>query len=368
MNNKKEPVLISGNEVMVLAAKAAGVKAFFGYPITPASEGCHLAMEIIPVARQAESEAAAGFMMYGAAIAGERVFTITSGPGLVWMQDAISYMACVELPGVFVNVMRGGPALGNIQPSQSDYWQAVYGGGNGDYQTIVLAPSSVQELADLTILAFDLADTWRNPVVILSDGYLGQMEEPVVLPDQIGNLPPKLWKLDGCKGREPRQMVPFDIGTEGLEEINKTLQKKYARIVQTEQRHEEINIEGAEILVVAFGMMGRTMEEVVEEAAKEGIRVGLVRPVTLWPFPRRAVREATRTAKQVLVVEMNCGQMETDVCLALGPHCHNHTLQQPEVTEPEVSFKGPVHFYGRSSGIVPGVREILEQIRVIVGR
>lgn len=350
---KQKRILMKGNEALAEAAIRAGCNAYFGYPITPQSELIEYMAKYLPNAGgvfiQAESEIAAISMVYGASSAGARVMTSSSGPGISLKQEGISYLAGAELPCVIVNVMRGGPGLGDIQPSQGDYFQATRGGGQGDYRTIVLAPGTVQEMADLTFLAFDLADKYRMPVVMLADGALGQMAEPVVFGDKPAiKLPPKDWALTGAKGRQPNRITPaFNLDQYVVGQINLRLQAKYDEIKKAEIRYELINMKNPDIVIVAFGTMARISKSVIDMAAKDDIRVGLIRPVTLWPFPYKAIQAIARiVGKSFLTVEMNLGQMVEDVKLAVGED-------------------SPLYFYGRAGGIIPTAEEILEQIQKI---
>ena len=292
-------ILMKGNEAIAEAAIRAGCKAYYGYPITPQSEITANMAKHFPekggVFIQAESEIAAINMVYGSSAAGARVMTSSSGPGIMLKQEVIAFLACAQLPCVIVNMMRGGPGLGDIQPSQGDYFQATRGGGHGDYRTIVLAPSTVQEAADLTFLAFDLADKYRTPVMVLGDGALGQMAEPVVFNARKKiELPPKDWILTGAKNREPRTIVPFSLVPEVVERINLDLDKKYQEIKRKEVCFELVNMQNPDIVVVAFGIMGRIIKTVILRAKERKIEVGLIRPITLWPFPSRAVYAAAR--------------------------------------------------------------------------
>lgn len=347
---KKE--LVMGNEAFILAALSAGCEVFGGYPITPSSEGAHLALKIFPdlgkVAVQMESEIAVGHMLYAAGAAGARNCTITSGPGYVLLHEGIVYAATAQAPMIVGNVMRGGPGLGNIAPSQADYNMVVKGGGNGDYQTIVLAPSTVQEIIDFTILAFDLADKWRNPVTVLFDGFLGQMEESAVVPKpiKIENLPKKEWAVFGNKNI-PAMFIPFNLDPKKWAAHNVKLQKKYKQIKNNEIRYEAINLEYADIFVVAFGFVGRIMKSVIKKTEGCGVRIGLLRPQTLWPFPNDAIRNAASRIGKVVVAEMNCGQMLYDVKLAVGD-------------------SALVHFLGWPGGLVPGVNELFDKIKSLL--
>jgi 2-oxoglutarate ferredoxin oxidoreductase subunit alpha len=349
--------LMKGNEALAEAAIRAGCQAYFGYPITPQSEileyltdeGRKRGMIVL----QAESEVASINMVYGGAGAGARVMTSSSSPGISLMQEGISYIACAELPCLVVNVNRGGPGLGTIQPSQGDYFQSTKGGGHGDYRLIVLAPSSVQEMADFVYDAFDLADTYRNPVLILADGALGQMMEKVEFREYrpADHIPPKPWATTGKpKTRGANVITSLHIQPEKMEEINLHLQEKYRRIAEREVRYELVHGEDAETLIVAYGLAARIAHRAVEIARERGIRVGLLRPQTLWPFPSAVLRSLADQVTGVLVVEMNAGQMIEDVRLA-------------------VEGKVPVEFYGRMGGIIPAPDEVvhaLERLNQIV--
>ncbi|MEW6573076.1 MAG: 3-methyl-2-oxobutanoate dehydrogenase subunit VorB [Bacillota bacterium] len=338
-------ILMKGNEAFGEGAVRAGCRFFFGYPITPQSELPHYLARRMPevggLYLQAESEVAAINMVYGAAAAGARVMTSSSSPGISLMQEGISYIACAELPAVVVNIMRGGPGLGNIAPSQSDYFQAVKGGGHGDYKLPVLAPSTVQEIIDLVELAFELADKYRNPAMVVGDGFLGQMMEPVELgPVPDVQLPAKTWATTGTAGRNTRNIInSLYIEPEELEKVNLRLQAKYQEMEITEKRWEEYRLEGASLVLVAFGMVARIAKAVVDKLRAEDIPAGLIRPITLYPFPDLPVKSAAETAKSFLVVEMNAGQMVEDVRLA-------------------VEGLRPVHFYGRTAGMLTTVAEV----------
>ena len=340
--------LLKGNEAIGEAAVRAGCRAFFGYPITPQTELPEYLAHRMPgvggVFLQAESEVAAINMVYGAAGAGARVMTSSSGPGISLKAEGISYLAGAELPCVIVNIMRGGPGLGGIQPSQADYFQATRGGGHGDYRLIVLAPASVQEMADLTAEAFQLADRYRNPVMLLGDGILGQMMEAVEFkPGRAQNTKDKDWATTGCRGSSRKIINSLYLDPEQLEKHNLKLQQKYRQIAVTESRAETYRTEDAEIIVAAFGTAARVARTAVENARSRGLRAGLIRPITLWPFPEQIIRESLGSCKAVLTVEMNAGQMLDDVRLA-------------------VNGTRPVHFYGRMGGMVPGAAEILKAI------
>ncbi|MEJ5350231.1 MAG: 3-methyl-2-oxobutanoate dehydrogenase subunit VorB [Melioribacteraceae bacterium] len=350
---KKELTLMKGNEALAEAVIRAGCDGYFGYPITPQSEILeYLTREANErtgmVVLQAESEVAAINMVYGAACAGKKVMTSSSSPGISLMQEGISYIACAELPCLIVNVVRGGPGLGTIQPSQGDYFQAVKGGGHGDYKLIVLAPSSVQEMVDFVPLSFDLAFKYRNPVMILADGALGQMMEKVELFEPIprkNNIEP--WATVGkSKDRERNIITSLHIEPEKMEQINLHLQKKYKEIEKNEVRFEMINCEDAEIVLVAFGLVARICSKAAELARQKGIKVGVFRPITLFPFPYQQLNSIADKIKNFLVVEMNAGQMLEDVRLA-------------------VNGKTPIEFHGRMGGIVPSPDEILQKIEEI---
>ncbi|WP_003542509.1 3-methyl-2-oxobutanoate dehydrogenase subunit VorB [Desulfotomaculum nigrificans] len=347
-------VLMKGNEAIGEGAIRAGCRHFFGYPITPQSELPHYLAKRMPevggVFLQAESEVSSINMVYGAAGAGVRVMTSSSSPGISLMQEGISYLVGAELPCVIVNVMRGGPGLGNIAPAQGDYFQSVKGGGHGDYKLIVLAPASVQEIIDMMQLAFDLADKYRTPVMVLGDGILGQMMEPVELDDEVTvpEIPARPWAASGLKGREkPNVINSLYIVPEECEKLNQRLFAKYAAITAAETRWEEYRLADAEIVLTGFGTCARIAKSVVDKARAEGIKAGLIRPITLWPFPAEVYAKATAHAEQFLCVEMSMGQMVEDVKLA-------------------VNGKRPVHFYGRSGGMVPLARDVLAEVRKLV--
>jgi 2-oxoglutarate ferredoxin oxidoreductase subunit alpha len=345
-----EKILMKGNEAIAEAAICAGCRYYFGYPITPQSElMAYMAKKLLKMKDasfvQAESELAAINMVYGAASTGARAMTSSSSPGISLMQEGISYIACSEIPCVVVNMMRGGPGLGDIQPAQGDYFQATKGGGHGDYHLIVLAPSSVQELVDLTMDAFDLADKYRNPAMILGDGLLGQMMEVVEFKERPKfDLPSKeSWTLVGCKGRTPHRIVPFDLDPSVLEKMNLVINEKYKKLKEHEVRYESINIENADLVIVAYGTVARIVKTVIQKAKKEGINIGLIRPITLFPFPEKIISKTAERIKKFLVVEMSLGQMIEDVKLA-------------------VNGKAEVNFYGRCGGIIPTPIEILKEL------
>ncbi|MCU0662932.1 MAG: 3-methyl-2-oxobutanoate dehydrogenase subunit VorB [Myxococcota bacterium] len=344
-------VLMKGNEAIGEAAIRAGCVHFFGYPITPQSEVPEYLAKRLPEVGgkfvQAESEVAASNMIYGAAGVGMRVLTTSSSPGISLMAEAMSYIAACELPVVVVNIMRGGPGLGGILPAQGDYLQATKGMGHGDFDLIVLAPSSVQEAVDLTIKAFELAEKYRNPVMVIGDGMIGQMMEPVSFPDvEIGPpLKPGDWALTGCVNRKPRIITSLYLDAMDLHNHNVHLKKKFAVITEHEQRHEAYNCDGEyDVLVTAFGMMARMCKTAIDTLAAEGIQVGLFRPISLKPFPYEACKNAMLKGKRVLDVEMNMGQMIEDVKLAgLGAR--------------------QIDFFGRAGGVIPSVEEVMNEIR-----
>ncbi len=344
------PVLMKGNEAIGEAAIIAGCRHYFGYPITPQNElPAYMAMRLPKVGGtfiQAESEVAAINMVFGASAAGARAMTSSSSPGVSLKMEGISYLSGAELPAVVVNMMRGGPGLGNIAGAQGDYFQAVKGGGHGDYRCIVLAPNSVQELADLTVRAFDLADKYRVVVMLLGDGFVGQMSEPIVLPKPSGATFDKSgWVMAGAQGRETHIIASMRLNPEdALEKLNLRLQAKYRDIAARETLWEEMETVDAEFLCAGFGLSARICRSAVSSLRKEGIRAGLFRPITLWPFPDAALAKAARGKKKLLVVEMNAGQMVEDVKLALGSAI-------------------PVDFMGALGGITPQVDAIVERIR-----
>ncbi len=343
-----EKVLMKGNEALAECALRAGCKYFFGYPITPQTELAAYMSKRMPkiggTYLQAESEIAAINMVYGAAAAGARVMTSSSSPGISLKSEGVSYMAGADLPGVIINVQRGGPGLGSIQPSQSDYWQATRALGHGDFHMIVLAPSTVQEMANCAYDAFDLADKYLMPVMILADGMLGQMMEPVVLPEPKTELPEKPWAITGTKGKRAHNIAnSLYLDPELLEKKNVERYERYKVIKQNEQRAEEFMVEDADIVLVAFGASARIARSAVVSARDAGIKAGLIRPITLWPFPEQVVAKAADHAKHFLSVEMNMGQMVEDVRLASG-------------------CRVPVSFYGRVGGVIPTPAEVLAKI------
>lgn len=343
---ENSPKLMKGNEALAEAAIRAGLQAYFGYPITPQSEILEYLSEHVPkrsnaVVLQAESEVASINMVYGAAGAGARVMTTSSSPGISLMQEGVSYIAAAEVPCLIVNVQRGGPGLGTIQPSQGDYFQATKGGGHGDYHIIVLAPSSVQEMADFVFDGFRLAEEYRMPSLILADGAIGQMMEKVYLPKE-GSLPLRnhSWATTGkTTTRERNIITSLHIAPDKMEQINLHLQDKYRKL-QSEVRYELHNVDDAEIILVAFGLTARICQKVVEMANEKGLKVGLIRPITLYPFPYKVLHTFASPERIFLSVEMNAGQMVEDVRLA-------------------VNGKSPVHFKGRMGGMIPTPEEIL---------
>lgn len=354
---KDEIKLMKGNEAIAHAAIRYGADGYFGYPITPQSEVLETLEALMPwettgmVVLQAESEVASINMVYGGAATGKAVMTSSSSPGVSLMQEGISYLAASELPALIVNVMRGGPGLGTIHPSQSDYFQATKGGGHGDYHLIVLAPSTVQEMADFVGLGFDLAFKYRTPAMILADGIVGQMMEKVVLPPQrprrteeeIRTQCP--WAVTGRHDSRPRNVVTsLELDSAIMEKNNERFQRTYAEIEKNEVRYEARFTEDADYLIVAFGSIARICLKAIEEARKEGIKIGIIRPITLWPFPYEAIREAAAGVKGILCVEINAGQMIEDVRLA-------------------VSDRIPVRHFGRMGGIVPNPQEVLDALK-----
>ena len=353
----REIRLMKGNEAIANAAVRCGVDGYFGYPITPQSEIIETLAQLKPwettgmVVLQAESEIASINMVYGGGGAGKRVMTSSSSLGVALMQEGISYMAGAEIPGLIVNVQRGGPGLGTIQPSQGDYYQATRGGGNGDYNVIVLAPNSVQEMADFVDLAFTLAFKYRNPAMILSDGVIGQMMEKVVLPpmkprrteEEIQKECP--WASIGrTKDRQPNIITSLELKPEVMEQRNLALQRKYEEIQKAEVRYDSQRLEDAELVIVSFGSASRIAEKAIELAREDGLKVGLFRPITLWPFPLTQLQEVAKGKKGILVVEINAGQMIDDVRLA-------------------VNGKEQVEHFGRLGGIVPEPEEIVKALK-----
>ncbi len=343
-----EKVLMKGNEAIAEGAIAAGCQCFFGYPITPQNEVPeHMSKRMIELGRvflQAESEVAAINMVYGAAGAGARVMTSSSSPGISLKQEGISYIATAELPAVIVNVQRGGPGLGGLCPSQSDYFQATKGGGHGDYHLIVLAPSSVQELYDMVGDAFDLADKYRNPAMLLTDAVIGQMMEPVELKERKVPNVDKSWATTGHQGKRKHNIVnSLGLAWDELAEMNKRLYDKYETIKANEVRIEEQNVNDADLVVIAYGSSSRVAKSAIALARANGVKVGLLRPITLWPFPSKRVAELAARGKKFLVVEMSFGQMYEDVKLA-------------------VDGKAPVDLLYKLNGTVPSVEEVQQRI------
>lgn len=323
----EQPELMSGNRAVAKGALDAGCRMYFGYPITPQTEIAEYMASVLPeidgVFLQAESELSAINMVFGAAGAGRRVMTTSSSPGISLMTEGLSYLAAAELPCVVVNVMRGGPGLGNIAPAQADYFQAVKGGGHGDYRTPVLAPWSVQEIYDLVRTAFDLADDYRNPVMILFDGLLGTMMEPLVTREAVPERTAPSWATTGLFGRKtPRSIYTLHMPEGALAKVNRRLQAKYKQISRKEIRHEEILTEDADTLIVAYGSVARSALQAAKTARHQGRRVGLFRPVTLWPFPRQPLFSLSKKVKNILVAEMCAGQMVEDVRLSTAPSCN----------------------------------------------
>lgn len=346
-------VLMKGNEAIGAAAIKAGCKYFFGYPITPQNELPEFMSRELPkidgVFVQAESEVAAINMVYGAAGTGARVMTSSSSPGIALKQEGISYIAGAELPCVIVNISRGGPGLGGIQPSQADYFQSTRGGGNGDYRHLVYAPATLQEAVDLTIEAFDVADYYRNPVIVIGDGMIGQMMEPVEFNEaKKRDLPAKDWATTGTENkRRPNIINSLALDPAELEKHNIKLDKKYKAMEENEVRYEMYKTEGAELIFVAYGTTARIVKNAVDALEAEGYKVGLIRPITLWPFPHKAFDEIP-AAKALLSVEMSMGQMIDDVKIA-----SNGRL--------------PVHFYGRTGGMIPTPEAIMDKAKEILG-
>lgn len=360
------PVFMRGNEALAEAALRAGCRYYFGYPITPQNEVPAYMSRRMPevggVFLQAESELAAINMVFGAAVAGARAMTSSSSPGISLKQEGISYMAGCELPGVIANIARGGPGLGNISPSQADYWQSTRGGGHGDYRTLVLAPHTVNEMVELTMDAFDLADLYRNPVLILADGLLGQMMETVRFPDpdeqrKTGllrgrKLPPKDWTLTGCQGRSPRLIRSLLMKPGALEEHNFHLAKKYALIEREETKAEEIDCEDADIILAAYGMSARIARSAQAMLGEQGIKAGIFRPITLWPFPYIRLAELAKRINRFLVIEMSVGQFIEDVQLAVA---REKSLQQVKIG-----------LLARPGGGVPTPEEIVARVREVL--
>lgn len=345
--------LIKGNEAIVKSAILAGCRAFYGYPITPASEIAEAAAKYMPLAGgtfvQAESETASIYMLYGAASAGLRAMTGSSGPGISLMQEGLSYLAGAELPCVIADIMRGGPGLGNIAPEQADYNQVVKGGGHGCYHSIVLAPDSVQEMADLTALAFDLADEYRNPVFVLADGAIGQMMEPVEFMARPVEPRRTDWAVEGRPETRQNLITSIYLEPDDLEAHVRKLEAKYRRCEREAVRFEQYQTSDAEIVLVGYGITARILKAVVEQLRAAGLPVGLLRPITLYPFPVEAIRQLAQSAKLFGVVELSNGQMVDDVRLALNG-------------------ARPVEFYGRVGGNVPSAEEVARFVRKIAAQ
>jgi 2-oxoglutarate ferredoxin oxidoreductase subunit alpha len=343
--------LLKGNVALAEAAIRAGVEAYFGYPITPQTELLeHMAKRMPELGRtfvQAESEVAAINMVYGAACTGARTMTSSSSPGISLMQEGLSYIAGSEIPCVIVDIMRGGPGLGNIQPSQADYFQVTRSAGHGDYHPIVLAPASVQEAIDLMFDAFDLADTYRHLVFVVGDGLIGQMMEPAELPPMRPVRKERAdWALTGAQDRDPNIITSLQLNAPDLEQVNLRLQKRLKVIEKNEQRSTELMTEDADLIVVGYGTAGRIAETAVKQAREDGMKVGLFRPITLWPFPEKRLSRLADRVSAFLVVEMNAGQMVEDVKLAAGGQV-------------------PVAFTGRMGGVVPVPEEISQAIEAL---
>ncbi|MCD6375834.1 MAG: 3-methyl-2-oxobutanoate dehydrogenase subunit VorB [Caldisericaceae bacterium] len=344
-------LLVKGNDAIVRGAILAGCRVYFGYPITPASEIAETAAKYLPKVGgtflQAESEIASINMVYGAASGGVRVMTASSSPGISLKQEGVSYAAGAELPCVIVDVMRGGPGLGNIAPEQSDYNQIVKGGGHGNYKCPVLAPYSAQEMSDFIQLAFDLAEKYRTPVYVLTDGYIGQMMEPVEFGEPKTDFPRFDWALYGDAESKQNLISSIYLEPDELEEHNRKLQRKYAEIEANEVRFEDFMLEDAEIVLMGYGIVSRVLKTVVEKLREEGVKAGLLRPKTLFPFPKKKIAELAQRVKKFLVVEMSNGQMVDDVRLAVNGKC-------------------PVEFYGRMGGNVPTMKEVLEHSKKLM--
>lgn len=348
-----EKVLMKGNEAIAEAALRAGCRHYFGYPITPQTELTAYMAKRLPkleggVFLQAESEISAINMVYGVAGTGKRVMTSSSSPGISLKQEGISYIAGADLPAVIVNVQRGGPGLGGIQPSQSDYFQATKGGGHGDYHLIVLTPSSVQEMADLTHLAFDLADKYRCPAMLLADGTMGQMMEPVALPEETNCKVEKPWAVTGTEMKREHNIInSLYLSPEVLEKTNFERFERYAEIEKNEVRYESYMMDDAEYCIVAFGIAARVAKNAISAMRKEGLKVGLIRPITIWPFPKKAIREAADKVKGFVSVELSMGQMIEDVKLA------------------EECLR-PVLLCNRAGGMIPSVDQIITVTKELV--
>lgn len=344
-----EKILMKGNEAVAEAAVIAGCRYYFGYPITPQNEvPAYMSRRLPEVGGtfiQAESEIAAINMVFGASAAGARVMTSSSSPGISLKQEGISYLSGARLPAVVLNMMRGGPGLGNIAGSQGDYFQGTRGGGNGDYRTVALGPANVQELAELAVKAFDIADQYQVVVMILGDGFLGQMAEGVVLPEPTNKKIDKSWALTGAKGRKPNIVASLRLNPEdALEKLNEELQETYRQIEEKEVMSESYMTDDADYLLVAYGTSSRICRSALRALRKDGVKVGLFRPITLWPFPKKELVKAAKNTKKVLTVEMSAGQMVEDVKLSLND-------------------ADKVDFYGRSGGMLPDIDEIIRRVK-----
>ena len=347
-----EKILMKGNEAIGEAAILAGCRHYFAYPITPQNEiPAYMAKRLPEVGGtflQAESELAAVSMVMGASAGGARVMTSSSSPGISLKQEGISYMSGAQLPAVIVNMMRGGPGLGNIAGAQGDYFQATRGGGNGDYHVLVIAPGNVQELADYTVKAFELADKYRIVCMILGDGYLGQMSEPLVLPKAVGKLPEKDWALTGAKGREPHIIASLRLNPDNyLEKHVYDLYENYKKIEENEVIYDTQNMDDADYMIVAYGTASRICKKAIRMLRAEGIKVGLFRPVTLWPFPKKEIAVTAKKVMKILTVEMSMGQMVQDVQINAGKYCD-------------------VDFLGRPGGMLPEVEKIVQRVKSYV--
>ena len=343
---------MKGNDAIIVGALAAGCRAYYGYPITPASEIAHAAAQHFPalggVFIQAESEVSAINMVYGTAGMGVRTMTASSSPGFSLKQEGLSYCAGAELPCVVVNIVRGGPGLGNIAPEQADYFQITKGGGHGNYRLITLAPNGAQEMCDLTMDAFNLADTYRNPACIMADGITGQMMEVVEIPEaKPVPFDHSSWEVKGTPESSGNLISSIVLEPEELEQHNLKLDAKYKEIMAKEVRYEEYRTDDADLIVVAYGVVSRIVYSAVDQAREEGLKVGLLRPITLWPFPSAPIAKLAATAQRFLAVELSTGQMVEDVQLA-------------------VNGRAPVHFYGRCGGMVPGGAELLAEFKKVL--
>jgi 2-oxoisovalerate ferredoxin oxidoreductase alpha subunit len=343
-------ILMKGNDAIIRGALLANCRLFFGYPITPASEIAEAAAYYFPKVGatflQAESEIASINMVYGAASGGLRVMTASSSPGISLKQEGISYAAGAELPCVIVNIMRGGPGLGNIAPEQADYNQIVKGGGHGNYRCPVLAPNSVQEMCALTMKAFEIADRYRAPVYVAADGFIGQMMEPVEFPEPVTGIPKKDWALYGDKSSKRNLISSIFLDPEELEILNRKLQEKYAKIQENEVLCEKYKTEDADYILIGYGIVSRVLKSAVDKLRGDSIKAGMLRPITLFPFPKKEILDMAEKKKKMLVVELSNGQMVEDVKLAS-------------------EFKVTVNFYNRMGGVVPTINEIIEQTKLL---